>query len=110
MSGNNLESDPVAKGYVKNMSCRAKQYTGIFLDIPELSGKQVGLLREVVPRLSRIAIFAVPGLNAPQFKAMKTAARTFNVEAESMSMVLDRYGIAGHIPRWRAASRFDLES
>jgi len=27
-----------------------------------------------------------------------------------MSLVLDRYGIAGHIPRWRAASRFDLES
>ena len=26
-----------------------------------------------------------------------------------MSLVLDRYGIAGHIPRWRAASRFDLE-
>jgi len=25
-------------------------------------------------------------------------------------LVLDRYGIAGHIPRWRAASRFDLES
>ena len=24
--------------------------------------------------------------------------------------MLDRYGIAGHIPRWRAASRFDLES
>ena len=23
-------------------------------------------------------------------------------------MVLDRYGIAGHLPRWRAASRFDL--
>ena len=27
-----------------------------------------------------------------------------------ISLVLDRYGIAGHIPRWRAASRFDLES
>ena len=23
--------------------------------------------------------------------------------------MLDRYGIAGHIPRWRAASRFDFE-
>jgi hypothetical protein len=27
-----------------------------------------------------------------------------------MSLVLDRYGIAGHTPRWRAATRFDLES
>ena len=27
------------------------------------------LLKEIVPRLSRIAIFGVPGLNAPQFAA-----------------------------------------
>ena len=26
-----------------------------------------------------------------------------------MSLVLDRYGIAGHIPSWRAALRFDFK-
>jgi hypothetical protein len=34
--------------------------TDMFLDIPELSGKQVELLKEIVPRLSRIAIFGIP--------------------------------------------------
>jgi putative tryptophan/tyrosine transport system substrate-binding protein len=58
--GIDLESDPVAKGYVKSLARPGGNITGIFLDIPELSGKQVGLLREVVPRLSRIAIFGVP--------------------------------------------------
>ena len=58
----------------------------MFLDIPELSGKQVGLLKEIVPRLSRIAIFGVPGLNAPQFAATETAARAFAVEAEIMEV------------------------
>jgi len=43
--------------------------TGMFLDIPELSGKQLGLLKEIVPRLSHIAIFGIPGFNAPQFTA-----------------------------------------
>jgi len=68
-----LESDPVAKGYVKSLARPGGNITGMFLDIPELSGKQVGLLKEIVPRLSRIAIFGVPGLNAPQFAATETA-------------------------------------
>jgi hypothetical protein len=56
--------------------------TGMFLDIPDLLGKQLGLLREVVPRLSRVAVFGVLGLNAPQFAATETAARAFAVETE----------------------------
>jgi len=40
-----LESDPVAKGYVKSLARPGGNVTGMFLDIPELSGKQVGLLK-----------------------------------------------------------------
>jgi putative ABC transport system substrate-binding protein len=58
-----LESDPLAKGYVKSLARPGGNMTGMFLDLPELSGKQVGLLKEIVPRLSRIAIFGIPGLN-----------------------------------------------
>jgi hypothetical protein len=57
--------------------------TEMVLDISELSGKQLGLLKEIVPRLSRIAIFGVPGFNAPQFAATETAARALAVEVES---------------------------
>jgi putative ABC transport system substrate-binding protein len=80
--GIDLESDPVAKGYVKSLGRPGGNVTGIFLDIPELSGKQVELLKEIVPRLARIAIFGVPGLNAPQFAATEKAARAFAVDAE----------------------------
>jgi len=59
-----LESDPVAKGYVKSLAHPGGNMTGMFLDLPELNGKQIGLLKEIVPRLSRIAIFGIPGLNA----------------------------------------------
>jgi putative ABC transport system substrate-binding protein len=90
--GIDLESDPVAKGYVKSFARPGGNVTGMFLDIPELSGKQVGLLKEIVPRLSRIAIFGVPGLNALQFAATETAARAFAVEAEIMEVrVLDDF-------------------
>ena len=60
--------------------------TGMFLDLPELSGKQVGLLKEIVPRLSRIAIFGIPGLNAAQFAATETAVRALALEAEIMEV------------------------
>jgi ABC-type uncharacterized transport system substrate-binding protein len=77
-----LESDPVAKGYVKSLARPGGNITGMFLDIPELSGKQLGLLKEIVPRLSRIAIIGVPGLNASQFAATETAVRAVGVEAD----------------------------
>jgi hypothetical protein len=54
--------------------------------VPELSGKQVELLKEIVPRLSRIAIFGIPGLNAPQFATTETAVRALALEAENMEV------------------------
>ena len=81
-----LESDPVAKGYVKSLARPGGNLTGMFLDLPELSGKQVGLLKEIVPRLSRIAIFGIPDLNAAQFAATETAVRALALEAEIMEV------------------------
>src|SRR6266536_849986 len=77
-----LESDPVAMGYIKSLARPGGNLTGVFLDLPELSGKQVGLLKEIFPRLTRIAIFGIPGLNAAQFAAAATAVRAVGVEAE----------------------------
>jgi putative ABC transport system substrate-binding protein len=56
------------------------------LDLPELSGKQIELLKEIVPRLSRIAIFGIPDLNAAQFAATEIAARALALEAEVMEV------------------------
>ncbi len=81
-----LESDPLAIGYVKSLGRPGGNMTGMFLDLPELSGKQVGLLKEIVPQLSRIAIFGIPGLNAAQFAATETAVRALALEAEIMEV------------------------
>jgi ABC-type uncharacterized transport system substrate-binding protein len=81
-----LESDPVAKGYVKSVARPGGNMTGMFLDLPELSGKLVGFLKEIVPRLSRIAIVGIPELNAAQFAATETVARALALEAEIMEV------------------------
>src|SRR5215471_6504986 len=77
-----LESDPLAKGYVKSLARPGGNVTGMFLDLPELSGKQIGLLKEFVPRLSRIVVIGIPGLNEAQFAATETVARSLALEAE----------------------------
>jgi putative ABC transport system substrate-binding protein len=84
--GIDLESDPVAKGYAKSLARPGGNITGMFLDIPELSGKQLGLLKEIFPRLSHIAMFGVPGLNALQFAATETAAQGLAIEAETVEV------------------------
>jgi putative ABC transport system substrate-binding protein len=60
----------------------------MFLDLPELGGKQIGLLKEIVPRLSRIAIFGIPGLNAAQFAATETVVRALALEAEIIEVLV----------------------
>jgi putative tryptophan/tyrosine transport system substrate-binding protein len=90
-----LESDPLAMGYIKSLARPGGNLTGMFLDLPELSGKQVGLLKEMVPGLSHIAIFGVPGLNAAQFAAAAAAVRAVGCEAEIVEVqVPDDWGRA----------------
>jgi putative tryptophan/tyrosine transport system substrate-binding protein len=81
-----LESDPLAKGWIKTLARPGGNMTGFFLDIPEMSGKQLGLLREVLPRLSRLAILGVSGLNAVQFAATEAAAKAVGLEAEILEV------------------------
>jgi putative ABC transport system substrate-binding protein len=81
-----LEIDPLAKGYVKSLARPGGNLTGMFLDLPDLSGKQVGLLKDIVPRLFRIAIFGIPDLNAAQFAATETVVRALALEAETMEV------------------------
>ena len=44
-----LESDPLARGYVKSLARPGGNMTGMFVELPELSGKQVGLPKESFP-------------------------------------------------------------
>jgi putative ABC transport system substrate-binding protein len=81
-----LESDPVAKGWIKSLARPGGNMTGFFLDIPEMSGKQLAFIREVLPRLSRVAILGVPSLNAVQFAATEAAAKAVGVEAEILEV------------------------
>jgi len=79
-----LESDPVALGFAKSLSRPGGNVTGVFLDLPELSGKQIELLKQVIARLSRVAVLGDPEANAAQFRATEAAARTLGVQLQML--------------------------
>jgi putative ABC transport system substrate-binding protein len=70
------DDDPVASGFVVSLARPGGNITGLATLAPELSGKQLELLKEVVPRLSRVAVFGNstrPG-NAQALKEVELAA------------------------------------
>ena len=81
--GIDLESDPVANGWVKSLARPGSNLTGLFLDIPELGGKQIELLKNIVPNLTRLAAVWDATIGTLQFNAIETAARSSGVTLES---------------------------
>src|SRR5262245_54499834 len=65
--GIDLENDPVASGWVKSLARPGGNFTGLFLDLPELGGKQIELLKEVVPRLRSRERYGTPPSVKPSF-------------------------------------------
>jgi putative tryptophan/tyrosine transport system substrate-binding protein len=82
--GVDLESDPVASGLAKSLARPGGNFTGFFLDIPELGGKQIELLREAVRAVSRLAVLWDATIGAVQFRATEMAARSAGVVLQSL--------------------------
>jgi putative ABC transport system substrate-binding protein len=78
-----LESDPVALKYAKTLARPGGNVTGVFLDLPELSGKQLQLVREVLPGLTRVALVGDPDHNAAQFRATERVAQALGVQVQT---------------------------
>jgi putative ABC transport system substrate-binding protein len=79
-----LESDPVANRWAASIARPGGNLTGFFLDLPELGGKQIELLKEVLPSLSRVAFLWDSTVGLVQFSATEVVARTAGVEPLSL--------------------------
>jgi putative ABC transport system substrate-binding protein len=79
-----LESDPMAEGFVTGLARPGKNVTGLFLDFPELGGKWIELLREMVPRLSRVLVAWDPSTPPNLLRGAEVAARAVRVQLSSL--------------------------
>ena len=81
-----LESDPIAEEFVTGLARPGGNVTGLFLDFPELSGKWIELLREMVPRLSRVTVAWDPSTPTNLLRGAEAAARTLRVHLASVEI------------------------
>ena len=77
------DPDPVGNGFVASLARPGGNITGLSSFAPELSGKQLELLKEIIPKLSRVAVFGTsinPG-NAQNVKRGGTRRKGVRSEA-----------------------------
>ena len=78
------DNDPVGDGFVGSLARPGGNITGLANFAPELSGKRLEILREVVPKLARVAILGTstnPGY-AQVIKEVELAAKAFGVKLQ----------------------------
>jgi putative tryptophan/tyrosine transport system substrate-binding protein len=83
------DTDPVGNGFVASLARPGGNITGLSALSPEISGKQLELLKEVVPRLSSVAVLGTSSLrNYEQVsKEMEPAARALGVQLQYVDVL-----------------------
>jgi putative tryptophan/tyrosine transport system substrate-binding protein len=82
--GIDLETDPVRAGWAKTLARPGSNVTGFFLDIPELSAKEVQFLKEAVSGLQRLGIVWDAEVAGAQFDAVESVAHSANMKTTSL--------------------------
>ena len=83
------DNDPVGNGFVVSLARPGGNITGLSNLGPELSGKRLEILREILPKLSRVAVFGTstnPG-NAQALKETEVAAGALGVKLQYIDVV-----------------------
>jgi ABC-type uncharacterized transport system substrate-binding protein len=83
-----FDNDPVGSGFIASLARPGGNITGLSTLAPEISGKQLELLKEIVPRLSRVGVLGTstnPG-NAQVLKEMELAAGVYGVQLQYLDV------------------------
>ncbi len=81
-------NDPIGAGFVASLARPGGNITGLSVMAPELSGKKLELLKEIVPKLSRVAVFGtstLPG-NEQSVKETELAAKTLGLQLQYLGV------------------------
>ena len=84
-----VDDDPVGNGFVASLARPGGNITGLASRAPEIGGKQLELLKEIVPRLSRVAVLGTstqPG-NAQSLREAEVAAGALAVKLQYLDVL-----------------------
>jgi putative ABC transport system substrate-binding protein len=82
------ETDPVGTGLVASLARPGGNITGLAAIGPQLAGKRLELLKEIIPKLSRVAVFGNatnPG-NAEVLRETEDAARALGLKLQYLEV------------------------
>ena len=82
------DDDPVANGFVASLARPGGNITGLSTLSPELSGKRLELLKEIIPKLSRVAVFgtSTEPANAKTLTELELAAGALGVKLQYLDV------------------------
>ncbi|MCC7484430.1 MAG: ABC transporter substrate-binding protein [Burkholderiales bacterium] len=83
-----VPGDPVATGLVKSLAHPGGNITGLTTMSPQLAGKRLELLKEIVPGLSRVAVLWNPesAVGVEQWKESQLPARQLGIRLQSLEL------------------------
>ena len=98
-----FDSDPVGNGFIDSLARPGGNITGLSTLTPELSGKQLELLKEIIPKVSRVAVLgnSTEPANPKTLKEMELGAGVLRISVLS----LDVRGSTDIEPAFEAATK-----
>jgi len=80
--------DPLGSGLVASLARPGGNVTGMSLMVPDLGAKRLELLKELLPRLSRVAVLwnAANPYSALVYKATQAGGRTLGIDVRSLDV------------------------
>ncbi len=84
-----LDDDPVGSGFVASLARPGGNITGLSTLAPEISGKQLELLKEIVPKLTRVAVIgnSTRAGTAQMLKETELAAEALKVQLQYLEVL-----------------------
>jgi putative ABC transport system substrate-binding protein len=87
--GIDLEIDPVEAGLVSSIARPGGNITGLFLDLSELSGKHLQILKEIFPKTARVGVIGSANVNASQLRELDKVARAIGLQTLAIDFTAD---------------------
>ena len=83
------DADPIGSGFVASLARPGGNITGLSSLATELSGKRLELLKEIVPKLSRVAVIgsSKEPANALNLQEVELAAKAFKVRLQYLDVL-----------------------
>jgi putative tryptophan/tyrosine transport system substrate-binding protein len=83
------DPDPVGNGFVASLAHPGGNITGLSTLAPELNGKKLEILKEVIPRISRVAVFVTSTVRDPAqvSKEVEIAAQALKVKLQYLDVL-----------------------